>query len=222
MLTKYLQQVQRLLHNGTGTLYSQTDLTDYINEARMQIAMEAQCVRATNSFVSSAGTNNFLLSSLTFSAGTGIASAIELRSLLANGSWIQPRNWEWYTLHYLANPQTAALPSNWSQFGDGSSGQIYFWPTPTLNLTLTLDVACFPIDLVDDSTIEAIPYPYQQAVKYYAAYLAFLGIMRNADADNMRGIFSRKLGEARMMTRPTVLPNNSNTDWTALDRSNAQ
>ncbi len=44
-LNAYLAQVQRLLHNPTGTLYNQADLVAFINLARREIAMRAQCIR---------------------------------------------------------------------------------------------------------------------------------------------------------------------------------
>jgi len=44
-LNAYLAQVQRLLHNPTGTLYNTADLTNYINLARREIAMRTQCLR---------------------------------------------------------------------------------------------------------------------------------------------------------------------------------
>jgi hypothetical protein len=46
MLNKYLQQTQTLLNDISETSFNRTDLIDYINEARSQIAGEGQCVRA--------------------------------------------------------------------------------------------------------------------------------------------------------------------------------
>jgi len=46
MLNKYLQQAQTLLNDISETSYNRADLINYINEARSQIAGEAQCVRA--------------------------------------------------------------------------------------------------------------------------------------------------------------------------------
>ena len=44
-LTAYIGATQRLLHDTAGQRYSTTDLTTYINEARSQLAVEAECVR---------------------------------------------------------------------------------------------------------------------------------------------------------------------------------
>jgi hypothetical protein len=213
MLTTYVDQVQRLLHNVTGTLYVESDLVAYVNDARKQVAQEGQCIRALASTTLSSGTNNFPLSLLTFNPSTGIQTAIETRSILANGKWVQPRNWEWFTLYCLGNSDQSATLSTWSQFGDGVNALVYVWPVPNVNQSLTMDVACFPIDLGSNADVEAIPFPWQRAVKYWAAYLAFLGVMRNADAENMKNEYEKMMVSARMQTRATVLPGNFNADW---------
>lgn len=45
MLNYYIQQVQNLLGTQSAQLYQPAQLTSYINEARKQTAMRAQCVR---------------------------------------------------------------------------------------------------------------------------------------------------------------------------------
>lgn len=44
-LQTYLTQVQRLVHDLTNASYSQSELTDYINEAREDVALDMHCVR---------------------------------------------------------------------------------------------------------------------------------------------------------------------------------
>lgn len=53
MLAAYITQTQRLLNNPSGSIYSVSDLTYYINLARGQIAGEGQCVRATPPIIGS-------------------------------------------------------------------------------------------------------------------------------------------------------------------------
>ncbi len=217
MLDTYIQQVQRLLHNVTGTLYGTGDITVAVNEARKQVAMEGQCIRQRPSYTLTSGTNNFPLNSFTFAPSSGIEEPLTARSILASGTWLQPRNWEWFTIYCLTNPTATGATNTWSQFGDGITATLFVWPTPTVNLSLSVDVACLPVDLVDNTTPEAIPYPYQRAIKYYACYHMFMDVMRNQDADRMRTVFAKTMQEVRLMSRPTVLPGNSNTDWSPLD-----
>jgi hypothetical protein len=47
------------------------------------------------------------------------------------------------------------------------------------------DTICSPVALVNDGTPEAIPYPFTDAVKYHATYLALLEAQRKDDAEGM-------------------------------------
>lgn len=44
-LADYLVQVRRLLKDPNGATYQTSDLTDYINDARQQLAVDGECVR---------------------------------------------------------------------------------------------------------------------------------------------------------------------------------
>ena len=64
-----------------------------------------------------------------------------------------------------------------------------------------------PIDLVNDSTVEAIPEYWQTSVPYYAAYLAYLSAQngaRQADAQNMHDRYMHHVERARKYANPSV------------------
>jgi hypothetical protein len=44
-LQTYITQVQRLVHDASGANFSTSELTDYINEAREDVALDMHCVR---------------------------------------------------------------------------------------------------------------------------------------------------------------------------------
>ena len=50
---------------------------------------------------------------------------------------------------------------------------------------MDIDSICIPVDLVDDTTPDAIPYPWTDAVPYYAAYICYMNSSRAADAMRM-------------------------------------
>lgn len=58
------------------------------------------------------------------------------------------------------------------QFGQGDQGSIWFSPVPNQVYPMEWDCSGLPIDLIDDSTEEAIPEPWTQAVPFWAAWLA--------------------------------------------------
>ena len=136
------------------------------------------------------GTRNYNFSSLNLgvSATTGIQGAIHVRSIryaLASGfQWVAPRPWEWFEFYYLNNPvPSSGPPTNWAQHrqgsagtgtGSGATGTFYLDAIPDVIYTLHCDAVCYPIPLVDDTTVEALPYLWTDAVPYFAAYLALL------------------------------------------------
>lgn len=64
------------------------------------------------------------------------------------------------------------VPTFASQFGQGVGGSFYVYPLPSQTYQYELDCQCTPIDLIDDRSVEAIPQPWQDAVKFYACHLA--------------------------------------------------
>lgn len=108
-------------------------------------------------------------------------------------------NWmPWDDLQAYAravNLGVSSYPQAWSQKGVGENGQIFLFPIPT-NLdsaTMEWECICTPKPLYSNSDFEVIPEIYQECVKYYAAYLAFLGQQRTGQASIMRGLFDEQL-----------------------------
>ena len=66
------------------------------------------------------------------------------------------------------------VPTMASQRGQGVSGDLYLYPIASQAYPLELDCFCLPQDLTDDSSVEAIPQPWQDAVPYFAAHLCYL------------------------------------------------
>lgn len=88
-----------------------------------------------------------------------------------------------------------SYPSVWSQMGVGERGQVWLFPVAG-NIapgTMEWQCVCTPKPLYTNSDFEAIPEIYQGCVKYYAAYLAFLGQQRTGMAEIMRGLFDEQL-----------------------------
>ena len=65
------------------------------------------------------------------------------------------------------------VPTFFSQFGQGSSGSLYFYPLPSQTYQMEWDCSCVPSDLEDNQSVEAIPDNWRDAVPYFAAKLVF-------------------------------------------------
>lgn len=225
MLAAYRTATQGLLQNpGAPTsLYATSDIDRWINTARGQLAGESESIRALGTLSTVVGQRNYNFSSISTGvvATTGIAGVINVRSILyAVGDgyqFVNPRSWEWFTLYHLNNPVPEnGVPQVWSQFkqgsagtssGSGATGNLYLDPPPDIIYSLLLDCVCYPAALADDSTVEAIPYLFTDAVPFFAAYYAYLSSQtgaRQADAARMYGAYKEFYQRARMSSNPSV------------------
>lgn len=221
MLNKYLAAAKNLLQSpGAPTsLYSDANLTLWINTARGQVAGESESIRVLGTIDTVIDQRNYAFSAIDtgVAATNGVAGTIHVRSLryaVASGfKRINPRPWEWFELYHLNNPvPQPSFPLTWSQYAQGASGtaaggSFYLDPPPDIVYTLTGDCVCYPIDLINDVTVEAIPYLWTDAVPYFAAYLAYLSAQtgsRQADAARMFELYTEFMQRARRFSNPSV------------------
>lgn len=228
MLTAYLNATNALLQQppATAGLYSTGLLTQFINTARGQVAGESEAIRLIGglSITSAASPQAYPFSSITLGGVAGVAGVINVRTIwYPSGSgrlWVAPETFEWFSIYELNNAAPAAGPPVvWSQFGQGASaqtsplpvggGSVYISPGPDQTYALTLDCVGYPIPLADDTTAEALPYLWTDAVPYFAAYLALLSAqtgMRTQQADAMFKLYELFVQRARKAATSSVLP----------------
>jgi hypothetical protein len=193
-------------------LYSQTDETNWINQARVQLAGESESIRVLGTIDTIAGTRNYNFSSVTVTGTPGVSSVLNVRSILygvgGGQAWARPRNWEWFQLYKMNTAvPSSGPPQVWSQYGQGATGSFYLDPVPDDVYALTCDCVCLPINLASDSDPEAIPPLWQDAVAYFAAYLALLSAQseqRQSDADRMFQRYTEFVDRARKFSTPSV------------------
>ena len=106
-------------------------------------------------------------------------------------------------------------PKYWSQYGQGSapgstgslSGGSFYINTPDIAYTLLCDCVCYPIALADDTTKEAIPYLWTDAVPFFAAYYALMSAQNNArmaDAMQYFNMYTQFVERARRASNPSM------------------
>ena len=231
MLTQYQTDLKNLLQSPGAPiqLYSNTNLTRWINIARGQVAGEGECIRILGTIPTVINQRAYNFSSINtgVAATNGVKGVINVRSItynvgeniygLAGQQFVTPRPWEWFTLYHLNNPvPDVGPPAVWSQLGQGSAGtgtgssatgSFYLDPPPDAVYTLNLDCVCYPQALADDTTIEAIPYLWTDSVPFFAAYYAYLSSQtgaRQADAERMFNHYKEFVQRARQMANPSV------------------
>lgn len=94
------------------------------------------------------------------------------------------------------------VPNVWAQNEQGTFGTVMMYPVPSQVYQMEWDTCCLPTPLVTDADPEAIPPPWNQGVKYFAAYLAFSGKQRFSDADRMKAEFQSFLQSYRAEVSP--------------------
>lgn len=232
-LTAYQSRVSQLLQNPTSPsinpLYATADITGWINQARGQVAGEGECLRAigTVSTVSSQRPYLFTAINIGVAATVGLAGVIHVRRInRTSGSgqvYMTPRAWEWFDQYHMNNASpTNGTPTVWAQYAQGASwltgqtltsvggGSFYVDPPPDAVYTLNCDCVCYPIDLATDSTKEAIPPFWTDAVAYFAAYLALMSSQTSAranDAQRMLSLYENFMQKARQFANPSVVRN---------------
>lgn len=139
----------------------------------------------------------------------GIKQVIGITSIATQwgaGSVYKPmlrwRPWSWFQANCRVYSVSAMnFPAYWSQFGQGVNGTFYFFPIPGQVISMDIDAVCLPIDLADDTTPDAIPYPWTDAVPLYAAYQCYMNSSRAADAARMFNEDPRALGQYQVFMR---------------------
>jgi hypothetical protein len=234
LLNSYLTAVQNLLQlpQAPSSLYNTATLTTYINTARGQLAGETECIRAFGTVSTVAGQQAYPFSSINLGtpATTGIQGVINVQQIsynLGNGQqWIHSRPWSWFFLYQVGNPVppvnpdtnvVGSPPSVWSQYAQGAApsagignqvGGSFYLNVPDDVYALNCDCACYPIPLTTDSTPEAIPYLWTDAVPFFAAYYALLSSQmqaRMSDALRYLDLYKEFVKRAREASNPSQL-----------------
>ena len=211
MLDEYITQVQTLLHDPYAQFYPPAVLTGFINEARQQIALEGECIRGLGGLATLANQNLYQNSAVAVPATpAGIAGLITPRTILYGTLPLENRSWDWFMFYWLGLAKPPGnTPAAWCPFLMGgattalqATGSFYVGPIPAAVYSLTIDGVWFPEDLATDATPEAIPYPWTDAVQFYATFLAYLDSQRGNDARTMYETYELFMTRARGVVTP--------------------
>lgn len=141
---------------------------------------------------------------------SGVGSILFVQSIAVSWGALKPTLDQWnfddLQARVRSYPIVSGQPAMFAQFGQGEAGSVYIQPEPTQALPMEWNCVCTPVDLVDDSTPEAIPFPWTSAVAYYAAYLAFMNARRPIEAKNAKDIYDDNMKRARAVSEPTYIP----------------
>lgn len=210
--TEYMQRTQLLLNDESFARYNDEDILRYINMARGQIAGQSECIRVLGTITvsQSAQQYNFTGIGLVNASLSGVQGVLHVRQAtyaVASGAKIlHPRSFPYFNQYFLNQPvPQAGAPSVWSQYAQGALGSI-FVNLLDADYVLTCDTVCYPVSLVDDSTPEAIPYEWTDAIPFFAAYFAALTLGDAARSKMMYEEYQKFVALGRGAANPSVLP----------------
>ena len=194
-----MTELQNLLNDQQGQFYPIPTLVNYINRSRRRIAWTSGCIRVLPPGVQTHPQQEVYPFSDWISLVQGVRpqvrDIIAVRSLAVSigpGGWkpvwrrivwtdFQSRfrifNGTWYG--------TISEPGWYAQYGEGAIGSVYLAPIPAQQLPMEVDLTCSPQPLITDNDQEIIPSPWDDAVVWWAAVLAFLQQQRPKDAAGM-------------------------------------
>lgn len=230
MLAQYTSEVQGFLNDAGGQFFTVPTVESYINRARRRVASVSACLR-----VMPPGTRthpgqeiypfkDWL--SLVQGVMPGIGAILYCRTLaIAMGS---RQGWKpmWrnivfsdfqarFRIYNGTYYGTFSEPGWWAQYGWGTAGSIYLAPIPAQDNPMEVDLTCVPAPLLSDDDPEPLPYPWRDAVSYWAAMLCLMQQQRREDAQTLATLFNDDLP----MCAAVVCPQMIQTAYGAVKRS---
>jgi hypothetical protein len=218
MLSWYVTEVQQHLNDEQGQFFATPTLHRFINRSRRRICAASGCLRLlvkaqtrTNIEVYPFAAWNALVQERM----PGAQSVLACRSLAISigvGGW-KPmwRRIAWtdfqarFRIYNGTYYGVISEPGWYAQFGAGPSAELYLAPIPSMPLPMEVDLSCVPTPLLTDKDPEPIPYPWTDAVSYWAAVLAFLQQQRREDALAMATMFNTEMPFAASVVCPQMI-----------------
>ena len=230
MLASYITDVQDLL-NDSGQFFPPAQLARFINKSRRRIAAVSGCIRCVPPGVYTVPMQEIYPFSDWIALVQGVIpqaqSILACRSLAVaiGGKWLHDgslRGGGWkpvwkrivwtdfqarfriYSGTFLG---TISEPGWWSQYNEGPMASIYMAPIPGQRNPMELDLTIIPSPLLTDNDPEVIPYPWTDAVAYWAAVLCLMQQQRTQDATAMAQVFNAEMPMCASVVCPQMIQN---------------
>lgn len=152
-------------------------------------------------------------------AHEGVEEIVDVISVSVSWGGIRPSMaWlPWDDLQAYArsyNIGVFSYPFYWATQGDGASGEVWLFPVPTITGQgqaaqgeMEWWVTALPKPIYTDSDYDAIPSPFRNCVKYYAAAQAYIGSQRFGQAEYMLKRFEQNIPISRAASDRGKSPN---------------
>ena len=235
MLAAYINEVQGHLNDMSGQFFTEPQLTNFINRSRRRISAVSGCIRVIPPGTGTKP-NKEVYSFHEWKAQVQLIcpqaqSILACRSLAIGigGGWVEDADGIWSIAGGTWKPVwrrivwtdfqarfriyggtffgTISQPGWYAQYGSGPLGVLYLAPIPSIAAPMEVDLTLIPKPLLTDDDIEPIPYPWTDAVSYWAAVLALMQQQRKEDMQAMTEIFAAELPMCASVVCPQFIQN---------------
>lgn len=233
MLENYINETQLLLNDPGGQFFPVPTITNYINRSRRRIAAVSGCLRCVPPGVQTFPDQEVYpfaaWNSLVQAIMPQAKEILACRSMAVSlgGAWRQNRDGEWavrggswkpvwrrivwtdfqarFRIYGRTFMGSLSEPGWYTQYGEGPSAALYLAPIPTQSLPMEVDLTIIPQPLLTDKDLDPIPYPWSDAVVYWAATLALMQQQRREDAAAMAALFRDDLPMCAAVVCPQLI-----------------
>lgn len=235
MLSQYIDEVQGHLNDSGAQFFTVPRLTGYINRARRRVAAVSGCIRVVPPGTQTKpGREKYPFAewnALAMQIVPSAQSILACRSLAIGigGAWQQDQDGIWSITQGTWKPVwrrviwtdfqarfriyggtfmgTISQPGWYAQYGEGPLAALYLAPIPSMAAPMEVDLTLIPKPLKDDNDPEPIPYPWVDAVSYWATVLALWQQQRKEDAQAMAELFNTDLPMCAAVVCPQLIMN---------------
>lgn len=168
-LNEYITETRRLLHDVNGNFWTDSELTDYINDARGHTVQDSGCRRILQNYTLTVGDET--IDYLDLPQGNNTIDILNINLYWGDSRW---------PMYYMAWTDFNAQLRFWQNYNGRPIGfsiygakTIYIGPKPDQVYEIELDTVVLPSPLVTGSQSDTdIQSPFYEAVAYYAAHKA--------------------------------------------------
>jgi len=171
VLSGYVTQVRRMLHDLSAQMWPNQELIDYINEARNRVAQDTKCLRTLVTGINLVqGQDMYILNNVLNLYQNRVIDVMGITLY-----WGASR----FKMTYKPFTELDAYVRTWQNyqsrpvmFSRMGGTSIFVGPVPDQTYVTDWDVALIPQPLASDTDVETLSPPFTDLVKYWAAYLA--------------------------------------------------
>lgn len=165
------------------------------------MALDGECIRTLGNTTVGAGVVSIPIANLITLTNSG--QPVVVRNAWVGGVRVDIRPWDWFVVYNLEQP-----PGVYPVMAHHGAGVLTYLYVSSSGGPLMADVVALPLNLVDDTTPDHVPFPWSDAVPFYAAWYAYMALQRQADAEVSMGRYRELLRRARAEVTSTALPDN--------------